>query len=214
MRLSQSSLGSASTRIVLVVMVLSALATGLHTRAAAEVRNIQVVADAAKPGELIEETPTLKCLGMRWQICGDGNANARVAVAYRKVDSQTWNPALDLFRVETAAIREPNRPPVGRTLSAGSVFDLDEDTEYEVKLSLKDPDGGDAERIVKTRTWSEPRLSAEVPTVDVSPGQLAAALSRAEPGQVLRLQPGIYHGTFRPRSGAPGKPIGIVGVER
>ena len=143
MSLSPSSLVSASARIVLLVTMLSALATGLHDCAAAEVCNIKVVTDgnpdytdmgsmihsatsnwptavqavdrrqvpdAAKPGKLIEETPTLKCLGVRWLIGGDGNANARVAVAYRKLGSETWHPALDLFRVETAAIREPNRP--------------------------------------------------------------------------------------------------------
>jgi hypothetical protein len=37
-------------------------------------------------------------------------------------------------------------------------------------------------------------------------------LAQAEPGQVLRLHPGVYRGTFRPRSGAPGQPIGIVGA--
>ena len=180
--------------------------------AAVQATGRRPVPDAAKPGEPIEETPTLKCLGVRCPIGGDGNANARVAVAYRKLGGETWHPALDLFRVETAAIREPNRPPVGQTLFAGSVFDLDEDTEYEVKLSLKDPDGGDAERIAQMKTWAEPRLSSDASTVDVSPGQLAEALSRAEPGRILRLQPGIYRGTFHPRSGAPGQPIGIVGA--
>jgi hypothetical protein len=170
------------------------------------------LAAASEAGELIPETPTIKCLGMRWLIGGDGNANARVAVAYRELGSEKWNQALDLFRVETAAIREPNRPPAGQTLFAGSIFDLDEDTEYEVKLSLTDPDGGDAERLLRMRTWAEPQLSAEAPTVEVYPGQLAEALSEALPGQVLRLHKGTYQGTFRPKSGEPGRPIGVVGA--
>ncbi|MHC4399280.1 MAG: hypothetical protein ACYTG0_06350 [Planctomycetota bacterium] len=170
------------------------------------------VADAAAPGELIQESPTLKCLGVRWLIGGDGNANARIAVAYRKSGSQTWRQGLDLFRVETAAIREPNRPTAGGTMFAGSIFDLEEGAEYEVRLSLTDPDGGDAERILRMRTWAEPRLAPDAPKVDVYPGQLAEALSQAQPGQILRLHPGVYRGTFRPRSGAPGRPIGIVGA--
>ena len=82
------------------------------------------IPDAAKPGELIQEVPTLKCLGVRWLIGGDGNANARIAVDYRPVGVETWKQGLDLFRVETAGIREPNRPAAGQTLFAGSIFDL------------------------------------------------------------------------------------------
>lgn len=166
--------------------------------------------DRAVPGEVIQEAPTLKCLGIRWFIGGDQNRNARVAVAYRPVGSSTWKAALDLFRVETAAVREPNRPPPGDTLLAGSIFDLSEDTEYEVRLSLRDPDGGDTERLIRMRTWAEPRLARDAPRIDVAPGQLEAALASAKPGVVLRLHAGVYRGTFRPRSGAAGRPIGIV----
>ncbi len=161
--------------------------------------------EPTEPGDVTAERPTLKCLGVRWLIGGDGNANARVAVTYRKLGSETWKGALDLFRVETAAIREPNRPPAGRTMFAGSVFDLDEDTDYEVKLSLKDPDGGDAQRVLRMRTWAEPRLSPDAPRRDVYPGQLAKALLEAKPGQVLRLHGGVYRGTFRPNSGTAGR---------
>ncbi|HUT10247.1 MAG TPA: right-handed parallel beta-helix repeat-containing protein [Thermoguttaceae bacterium] len=164
----------------------------------------------AEPGVLIEEVSTLKCLGVRWLVGGDGNGNARIAVAYRKIGSETWRPGLDLFRVETAALREPDHRQAGRTMFAGSVFDLEEETAYEVKLSLEDPDGGNAERILRMKTWAEPRLSPDAPTVDVYPGQLADALSKARPGEILRLHRGVYRGTFRPLSGVPGEPIGIV----
>ncbi|MFO7903177.1 MAG: hypothetical protein ACQESR_10380 [Planctomycetota bacterium] len=40
---------------------------------------------ASEPGEVIPETPTLTCLGVRWWIGSDDNANARIAVAYRPV---------------------------------------------------------------------------------------------------------------------------------
>ena len=138
----------------------------------------------------------LKCLGVRWLVGGDGNANARVAVAYREAGSETWRQALDLFRVETAAIREPNRPPHGQTLFAGSIFDLKEDTEYEVRLSLQDPDGGDAERILRMKTWASRNSRPRPPTVDVYPGQLAAGIAQARPGQVLRLHTGTIREHF------------------
>lgn len=171
---------------------------------------VPAVGRAAQAGELIQEEPTLRCLGVRWFIGGDANRNARVAVAYRKPGDEAWKPALDLFRVETAAIREANRPPAGQTMFAGSIFNLAENTQYEVKLSLTDPDGGDSQRIVRMKTWTEPQLAHDAPTVEVHPGQLAEALAKARPGQVLRLHQGTYRDTFQPRSGAPGRPIGIV----
>ena len=207
MSLLQASRIRQERRFTLIIVAFAVLATYSPACAAADARKI---ADAAEPGDVTVEMPTLKCLGVRWLIGGDGNANTRIAVAYRKLGSETWNRALDLFRVETAAIREPNRPPAGQTMFAGSVFDLDEDTDYEVKLSLDDPDGGDADRVLRMKTWSEPRLAPDAPKRDVYPGQLAEALSAAQPGQVLRLHGGVYRGTFRPKSGAAGRPVGIV----
>jgi len=166
--------------------------------------------NAARPGKLVEECPTLKCLGVRWYIAGDSNRNARIEVDYRKAGPQEWKKGLDLFRVETRAIRKPNRPPAGQTMFAGSVFDLEEDTAYDVKLTLKDPDGGDAERIIRMKTWSEPKLPAGGQRIDVRPGELKAALARAKPGDVLLLHKGAHKGMFRPPSGEPGKPIAFI----
>ncbi len=170
------------------------------------------VADPAEAGELTQESPTLNCLGVRWLVGGDRNTNARIAVAYRRLGSETWKQGLDLFRVETAALREPHRLAAGQTLYAGSIFDLTEATDYEIRLTLQDPDGGNTERLLKMTTWSEPRLAPDAVRVDVYPGQLTEALSRVQPGQTLCLHPGVYRGTFHPPSGSGGQPIGIVGV--
>ncbi len=166
--------------------------------------------NAARPGKLITEPPTLHCLGVRWFIAGDANANAKVEVRYRKVGVDEWHRALDLFRVEARAIRPPNRPPAGSSMFAGSVFGLEPDTDYEMKLTLIDPDGGDAERVVKMRTWKEPALPEGGRRVEVRPGELAAALAKARPGDILLLHKGTYSGTFKPPSGEPGKPIALV----
>ena len=91
MRLSQSFGVHAAGRLGLLAAMLAFSEMDFHACAAAEVYNIKVVTDgnpdytdAAEPGKLIQETPTLKCLGVRWLIGGDGNANARIAVTYRK----------------------------------------------------------------------------------------------------------------------------------
>ena len=159
---------------------------------------------------MTEELPTLRCLGVRWLIGGDANHNARVAVHYRRQDSQEWKPALDLFRVESAAVREAVRPPEGQTLYAGSVFGLEEGTAYDVKLSLVDPDGGNGERIVPMTTWAEPQLAEGRRRIEVTPDGFSRALEAVEPGQTLRLHAGTYRGAWRWKSGTPDKPIGIV----
>lgn len=204
----------AETRLFFVSAVLSTLIFVPHDQSLAQVslraESGKATADAAEPGELTQEVPTLRCLGVRWLIAGDANRNAVIAVAYRRIGAETWQSGLDLFRVETAALRESARPPAGPTMFAGSIFGLKEDTEYEVKLSLRDQDGGNAERTVRMKTWAEPRLSTAAETRDVYPGQLADVLSAAQPGQVLRLHQGVYRGTFHLPNGTSAKPIGIV----
>jgi len=158
----------------------------------------------------VEELPTLRCLGVRWLIGGDANRNSRVTVHFRQRGTETWKSAQDLFRVESQGLRDGMRPPDGQTLHAGSIFGLRENTAYELKLSLIDPDGGNAERIVPMTTWAEPRLAADSPTIDATPDSLPRVLEAAQPGQTLRLRPGVYRGPWRWKSGTPEKPIGIV----
>jgi len=177
-----------------------------------EAGGVVLAGDAAVGGRLVEELPTLKCLGVRWYVGGDDNADARVQVEYRKAAGGEWRRGLDLFRVETEAIRAPNRPAAGEAMFAGSVLGLEEGTEYEVRLSLVDPDGGGERRVVRMRTWSEPKRPADGRKVAVRPGGLAEALKQARPGDTLLLHEGTYTGTFRCPSGVPGRPVVLAGA--
>ena len=166
--------------------------------------------DAAVAGNVVEELGTLRCLGVRWFVGGDDNGNARVKVAYRKAGEAKWAAGMDLFRVETRAIRQASRPPAGQTMHAGSIFDLQAGTDYEVKLTLTDPDGGGAERTLRMATWSEPKLPTGGRRIDVRPGGLAAAMAAAKPGDTLALHKGVYKGKFRCPSGTDGKPVVLI----
>ena len=90
-------------------------------------------------------------------------------------------PGLDTYfklaplATNAQGLRDGVRPPDGQTLYAGSIFGLRENTAYELKLSLIDPDGGNAERIVPMTTWTEPRLAADSPTIDAAPESLPKA---------------------------------------
>jgi len=107
--------------------------------------------DASAPGEVQEEPATLHCLAVRWPVKGDDNANATIAVQYRKAGEPAWKQGFPLFRTLRSVTRDqrgqwnfrgiPAERLPGGQIFAGSIVDLDPETEYEVKLSLSDPDG-------------------------------------------------------------------------
>ena len=110
-------------------------------------------------GALIVEPPTLICLGFEWEISGDDNRNATVGVTYRESGEKVWRDALPLLRMGGEKIfRAPYTVP---NRFAGSILDLEPDTEYEVQLTMKDADGvsGQATQLRRVRTRGEPKAA-------------------------------------------------------
>jgi hypothetical protein len=117
--------------------------------------------------DLWVEPPTLVSLGFEWRIAGDDNRNSSVAVTYRKKGEQPWRNALPLLRLQRESV--PGGVPrdggghfysyVAPNMFAGSILNLEPDTEYECRLVLSDPDGvrGKRERVVTVRTRKEPQ---------------------------------------------------------
>src|SRR5215813_2817491 len=100
-------------------------------------------ASGVQAGRFIVEPSTLICLGFEWEISGDDNRNAAVEVLYRRVGDAGWKQAQPLLRMggervfraaEHLDYTVPDR-------FAGSILDLEPDTAYEVRLTMKDPDG-------------------------------------------------------------------------
>ena len=127
---------------------------------------------ATTSGQFTAEPPTLVSLGFEWRITGDDNRNAKVDASYRKNGEATWHAALPLMRVQreeigagagpdgsTAATRYPLFRYTAGNMFAGSILNLDPDSEYECRFILSDPDGvsGAAERTVTLRTRKEPQ---------------------------------------------------------
>src|ERR1700729_4329096 len=128
-------------------------------------------ADAVKAGELVIDPPTLINLGFEWVIQGDDNRNAKVEVSYRKKGDTGWKNAMPLLRLQHERVYQgegvfnvemPN-------MFAGSILDLDENTAYEVRLTLSDPDGGGAVRMVTVKTRAEPMPAAGGHVIHVYP---------------------------------------------
>ncbi|HEV7714140.1 MAG TPA: hypothetical protein VGO53_01000 [Steroidobacteraceae bacterium] len=114
-------------------------------------------------GALVVDPPTLMALGFAWSIDGDDNRNARVSMAYRQKGTEKWLPALDLMRAQNEQIWTRGATDLtAPNMFAGSLFDLAEATDYDIKLSLQDPDGitGEAEKTLAVRTRAEPKPAA------------------------------------------------------
>lgn len=183
--------------------------------------------DAAIPiGAPVVEGATLHCVGVHWLIGGDQNENAVARVAWRKRGDARWAASSPLVRVERSAhLDEKGKSsvevPASTWLFAGSVVSLAPATDYELRLSLADPDGGAEEQSVKARTLHEPTTPPDAVVKHVVPGSgggsgtevdpfrgLAAANAAAEPGDLFLVGAGVYPGGFEvKRSGTPARPI-------
>lgn len=175
--------------------------------------------NAVNAGPFIVEPPTLICLGFEWDITGDENRNATVQVSYRPSGQGEWKEAMPLLRIGGEKIfRAPYTVP---DRFAGSIIDLEPDTEYDVRLTMKDLDGvtGHAVQTVKVRTRAEPKAATGGRTLHVYPptwkgpkqepsftGLMAAYADAAtgdwnvvfqhkvQPGDIILVHAGLYKG--------------------
>jgi hypothetical protein len=121
-------------------------------------------ADGVTAGRFVVERPTLICLGFEWQISGDDNRNAAVEVSYRKAGTTDWKSGMPLLRLGGERIfrQDLNLDYTVPEMFAGSILDLDPDTEYECEFRMKDPDGASGKTVerVKVKTRGEPKAVA------------------------------------------------------
>ncbi|HJT19741.1 MAG TPA: hypothetical protein VJ746_04695 [Nitrospira sp.] len=168
-------------------------------------------------GEIEFDPSTIHTIGLSLPIQGgDEDYDASVRMFYRPAGSSTWKEALPLQRVrpDTLSRADPTKFPV-REQFAGSIFDLDPGSQYEIKLTVDDPDGV---AITRTGTIATGTIPSDDP---VSPRLIAAdsdkalslALSYARPGDVIELGEGRYRGPIRiDRSGTETDPIVVRGA--
>jgi hypothetical protein len=182
---------------------------------------LQPPQDRVEPGRFVIDPPTLENLGFRWYISGDSNRNASVAVAYREQGQSDWRDALPMLRVHHEVANQDYQPYRTGNLFAGSVLFLKPGTQYEVRFTMDDPDGGaPPPKQVTVATRSEPVRWQQGRSVHVYPSEpdgglpeaaivgLQAALDTARAGDVLQLHAGTYRGRFSaPLAGEAEQPI-------
>jgi hypothetical protein len=122
--------------------------------------------------DFVVDPPTLINLGFEWFVEGDDNRNASIAVSYRRVGDTTWTAALPLLRLQGERIAQGRQLDVtSPNMFAGSVLDLEPDTNYEARFQVTDPDGvsGERSKIVRVRTRPEPKPATDGRTFHVYP---------------------------------------------
>jgi len=151
--------------------------------------------------------PTIENIAVEWRYSGDANANSTVAVRYRRSGDATWSNGLSLRNVPAASTQGIS----WSSRHAGSIFNLQADTTYEIELTLADPDGGGTTRTTTATTRAVPVPMANAPIKNATPATLATVLSSAQPGDKIVLGTGSYSGFSVGVSGQAGKPIVISG---
>jgi len=145
-------------------------------------------------------------------ISGDDNFNAAVTVRYKKSSDTTFKTGMPLFRVHPEQVQTSAPPPQ----FAGSIFDLQPNTSYDIELHAIDPDGGDFVKTITGKTLPVPGDPANPHVVNVTDQTtLQAAVTAAQPGDVIVLANGTYGPYLNvSASGAPGNPIVIRGASQ
>jgi hypothetical protein len=164
--------------------------------------------NATVPGEVTTPYPTLIHLAVEWRVEGDDNLDGAVTVRYRAAGETAWRQGPPLRRIPADACK--SYPAyTWENKHSGTLFDLRPDTEYEVRLTLADPDGGSAERTVRARTRAVPRAMPGAPARRARPETLKEVLAGARPGDVVLLEAGQYGEVIVEKDGAPQKPLVI-----
>jgi hypothetical protein len=150
---------NSTTRLAIYAAPLLLGVFSVGDRAAAADSNNRVT-----PGEFVIDHPTLINLGFEWVIQGDDNRNAKVDVTYRKRGESQWKVAMPLLRLQGERIYQNQGvfDVISPNMFAGSILDLEPDTEYEARFIMSDPDGvvgsnGSATKTVTVRTRPEPK---------------------------------------------------------
>ena len=163
--------------------------------------------NAVSAGALSTPYPTIENAAIVWAYGGDANANSVVTLRYRKSGDPTWKTGMPLRNVpagSTEGFSWSNR-------HAGSIFDLEPATTYEIEATLTDPDGGGETRSTTVTTRVVPTPMAGAPVKNATPSTLASVLASAQPGDRIVLGTGTYGGFSVGVSGQAGKPIVISG---
>lgn len=160
------------------------------------------------PGELLFPSPTVHNASIVWRLDGDANDDAVVDLRFREDGRDTWRAGLPLRSVQPASMLGFSRVHE----FAGSLFDLQPGTVYEVELRMQDADGGCEVRRGTFTTRAVPGVPADATIRPATPATLASVLAAAGPGDVVELAAGSYGGFSIEHDGSAARPLVVRGL--
>jgi hypothetical protein len=95
------------------------------------------------------------------------NRNGSVTVQFRKKGTQKWEHGMMLRRISAGE----NEGFSWRNRHSGSIFNLEPDTEYEIRLRLDDPDGGSSQQVIFAHTRPVPAVNDRAEIIELEPGE-------------------------------------------
>lgn len=179
-----------------------------------------VAVDSIQVGDVITDAPTICCLGFSVPIAGDDDYDAVAAIEYRLAGASVWSQGLPMLRVRPELTSQETTPgqyglPVPAEQFAGSLFQLAADTDYEIRITVSDPDGGDRVQTLNATTRIVPRSEPAVPRIVAvtNTTELNGAISIAQAGDVIELAAGTYSGPITiSADGTEANPIIVRGA--
>lgn len=183
--LNRSSRGSVLEPTRLIALAIAAFS--LMTAARAAATNQITVLDV----NLDPPTPTT--LGVQLLIDGDDNRDAEVFVKYRPQASGIWRDGLPLVRVNTTGVASSAAVP---EQFAGSIFNLEPATAYDIELTVKDEDNQGPVTLVRSQTTRAlpPATAPCTTTYTVSTSAaFRSRLNNAVKGDCIVLSAGTYN---------------------
>ncbi len=175
--------------------------------------------EAIVAGELrIDVTP--RSIGVVWFVSGDTDGDSSMTVDFRPAGASGWRPGAPAVRAWPDSVVD------GVELGFGSwgtsVVHLEDGADYDLRVTLSDPDGGGATEMLDATTLSvpvaAPRIRHVVPGdgggsgTSVNPFRgLQAAADAAAPGDTFEVAAGRYAPFQVTTSGTAGAPIAFRG---
>lgn len=146
--------------------------------------NFSNAQDNTIPKNVKTPYPTIENLAIEWYIEGDENQNGQVTVQFRTKGNSKWRKGMPLRRVpagDNIGFRWENK-------HSGSIFNLLPDTQYEIRLSLSDPDGGSIVKTVEAKTRPVPDFSHNAEIIEIEPGNYDTLFAKSG----SRVKPVVY----------------------